>query len=89
MDAYRKVVDEIQQVRDLADAKLAEGLARGEAIGVAKGRRAALLAVLSARGLSVSEQDRARIEGEDDATILDRWIGRATTASSVEEVLSS
>ncbi|MEZ4294058.1 MAG: hypothetical protein R3B70_03705 [Polyangiaceae bacterium] len=41
LDAYRKVIDEILQVRELVDAKLAEGkalgLAEGEALGLAKG----------------------------------------------------
>ena len=54
LDAYRKVFDEIQQVRDLAEAKLAEGEARGEARGEAKGK-AAGLAEGKAAGLAEGE----------------------------------
>jgi predicted transposase/invertase (TIGR01784 family) len=85
LDAYQKVIDEIQQVRELAEAKLAEG----EAIGLIKGKIAALLAVLAARGFSVTEEARARIEACKDAATLDRWIARATTAPSLEDVFTS
>jgi hypothetical protein len=46
-----------------------------------------LLAVLAARGLSVSEEQRARIAACADATILERWTARAATAASAEEAL--
>ena len=89
LDAYQKVIDEIQQVRELAEAKLAEG----EAIGIAKGHKAgkiaALVAVLTARGFSVTEEVRARIDACEDEAILDRWITRATTASSLEAVFTA
>lgn len=88
LDAYEKVSAEIQQVRELVKAKLAEGLAKGEAIGLTKGKVAALLAILAARGVSVSNEARARIETCPDGAILNRWIARAATASSLEEVFS-
>jgi predicted transposase/invertase (TIGR01784 family) len=37
LEAYQKVIDEIQQVRELAEAKWAEGFAKGETTGFAKG----------------------------------------------------
>ncbi|MEZ4308508.1 MAG: hypothetical protein R3F14_10740 [Polyangiaceae bacterium] len=37
LDAYRKVIDEIQQVRELVDAKLAQGLVEGHKAGRAEG----------------------------------------------------
>jgi len=93
MDAYEKVIAEIQQVRELADAKLAEGkaigLAEGEAIGLAKGKIAALLAVLAARGIEVTAEARARIEACTEEATLDRWIARAVTAPSLEDVFTS
>jgi predicted transposase/invertase (TIGR01784 family) len=80
LDAYRKVMDEIQQAREYGDAKEAEGFAKGKA--------AAVLAVLSARGVSVSNEIRSRIEACVDVAMLDRWISRAATAASSEEVFA-
>jgi len=93
LDAYEKVIAEIQQVRELAEAKLAEGeaiglakgLAKGEAIGLAKG----LLAVLEARGISVIGEARTRIEECKDEATLHRWLARATTALSLDDVFAA
>jgi predicted transposase/invertase (TIGR01784 family) len=81
LDAYQKVVDEIQQVRDLAEAKWAEGETAGQA--------RAILALLAARGISVSAEARIQIEECKDPTTLDRWIVRAATASSAEAVMAT
>jgi Uma2 family endonuclease len=48
--------------------------ARGEARGEAHGRAQAILAVLSARGLDVSEATRARVASTTDLALLDRWL---------------
>jgi len=76
-------------VKELVEAKLAEGHKAGLAEGEARGKIAALLAVLTARGLSVTEVARARIGACEDAATLDRWIARAATASSLEDVFTS
>jgi hypothetical protein len=93
LDAYQKVIDEIQQVRELAEAKWAEGNAAGHksglAEGAAAGQIAAILAVLAARGISVTAEARARIEACKDEATLDRWIARAAIAASAEDVLAS
>ncbi len=83
-DAYQKVNDEIQQVRELAEAKWAEGKAEGET----GAKAAAVLAVLAARGISVRAEVRAVIEACKDVVTLDRWIVRAATAASAEEVIA-
>ena len=96
LDAYRKVIDEIQQVQELADAKWAEGkaqgLVEGHKSGLAEGeftgKIAAILAILEARDIVVTAHNRAHIEACKDLVILDRWIKRAATATSVEEVLA-
>jgi hypothetical protein len=61
---------------------LAEGEARGEAKGEAKGKVQAILAVLEARGLTVSEAQRAAIVGCSDLGQLDRWVRQAVTAKT-------
>jgi predicted transposase/invertase (TIGR01784 family) len=93
LDAYQKVIDEIQQVRDLVEAKEAEGLAKGHKSGLAEGRTAgkaeAVLTVLATRGIAVNEAIRARILACSDAAILDQWLTRAVTARSAEDVVGS
>jgi hypothetical protein len=61
---------------------------QGKREGVIEGKREALLEVLAARGLAVSDEERAIIGACVDAEILGRWIGRAARAGSVAEVLS-
>jgi flagellar biosynthesis/type III secretory pathway protein FliH len=80
---------------DFARTYFAQGRAEGEAAGEAKGRvegeakgRAeALLAVLTARGMALDTSTRERIVSCTDSEQLQRWIMRAATASSLQEVL--
>ena len=101
LQAYERVRDEIRQVLEIAAARWAEGKAEGRAEGrdegktegkregEASGRVAAILAVLTARGVSVSAEARTCIEVCKDVITLDRWIARAATAASVDEVLAA
>jgi len=88
LQAYEKARDEIRQVLEIAEARWAEGLAEGETRGEVKAKVAAILRFLAARGVAVSDQVRARIEACKDAVSLDRWIVRAATAASAEEIFS-
>jgi hypothetical protein len=88
LDAYRRVIDEIHQAQELAEARWREGRAAGRAEGGVSAKVAAILAVLAARGIPVPASVRARIEACEDLTTLDRWITRAATAASAEDVLS-
>ena len=88
-------------VRELADAKraegkaegLAEGLAEGHKSGLAKGRTAgkaeAILAVLATRSIAMNEAIRTRILECSDSAILDQWLARAVTARSAEDVVGA
>ena len=87
LDAYQKVIDEIQQVRDLAEAKWAEGRAEGETAGSIKTMAAAILAVLHARGIGIDSEVRAHIMACPDAATLERWLTRAVTAESAASVI--
>ncbi|MBI4703961.1 MAG: hypothetical protein HY744_22870 [Deltaproteobacteria bacterium] len=62
---------------------------QGEARGRAEGRADAVLTVLAARGIGVPEQIRARLLGCGDLAELDRWLARAATCSSAEELLGA
>ena len=65
------------------------GLARGEEIGLAKGEALglanAILIVLSARGMTVSDAVRESILRETDHERLERWIVKATVGTSIDE----
>jgi len=82
LEAYRRAMDEIQQLREYGDMKYAEGLANAR---LAR----ALLAILGARGITVSTEARARIDACKDNATIERWIVRAATVGSVEEVLAA
>lgn len=84
LEAYRKVMDEIQQARDYGAEQRAEGLVEGEAIGKAK----SILAVLAARGVAVSDETRQRILACTDNATLDRWVAHAAVVPSAEEVVA-
>jgi hypothetical protein len=73
---------------DFARTYFGQGLAQGEASGEVKGEARALLAVLAARGLEVDTATRERILGCIDPGLLERWITRAVTASSLGEVFA-
>lgn len=61
---------------------------QGRAEGRAEGEAKALLTVLAARGLDVSDDARARIDDCDDLDQLNLWISRAVTADSVDELFA-
>jgi len=49
--------------------------------------RASLRLVLANRQLTPSQDDEARIEACTDLATLERWLGRASNATSVSDVL--
>jgi hypothetical protein len=61
-------------------------LAEGEAKGRAEGHQAALLVMLRTRGLAPSRDDVRRIRACADVAKLERWIARASVATSMREV---
>jgi len=65
------------------------GEERGEAKGKAEGKAEALLDVLAARGLAVSDAQRQRALACTDLDTLARWLRRAATASSCDEVFGT
>ena len=57
-------------------------------LALTEGLREAVLALLDARGLPCPDDARARVASCFDAETLRRWIARAATAASVDEVLA-
>ncbi|MFO0607501.1 MAG: hypothetical protein U0324_30325 [Polyangiales bacterium] len=66
----------------------ARGKEEGKAEGVAEGKADALLQLLTARGVAVDDEARARILACRDLPTLDRWFLRAVTATSTAAVLA-
>jgi hypothetical protein len=64
------------------------GLERGRREGVELGRRSGLLELIAARGLSLSPEQRGRIEQEHDAEQLLRWLRRAAVATAAADIFS-
>ena len=83
LDAYRKVIDEIQQARDYGAEQRSEGRAEGKA----EGKVEAVLAILAARGIAVDEATRAALAACADPGTLDRYVARALTARSAGDVV--
>ena len=76
---------------DLAKKYVAQGRAEGLTEGRAEGRTEeaarAVLTVLRARGLAVSDAARERILSQKDPERLERWLEKAAVAASVAAVL--
>ncbi len=87
MEAYRRVMDEIQQARDYGNDKLAEGEVKGRVEGRVEEKRDVLLRILARWGIALSDADRARIQACGDAALLDGWIDKALVAKQIGDVL--
>ncbi|MFB8112977.1 MULTISPECIES: RpnC/YadD family protein [Streptomyces] len=72
---------------EIRDEGRAEGEARGRAEGEARGRAEDILLVFDERGIEVPDGIRDTITGCRDLDVLRRWLRRAATADSAEEIL--
>lgn len=59
---------------------------RGEVQGEARGKREALLRLLSRMGISITPEERARIDECTDLPTLDRWFDNAIGARAATDV---
>jgi hypothetical protein len=64
-----------------------DGEARGKADGEARGKADAVLSVLSARDIAVSNEIRSQILACNDVPTLDRWLRRAATLKTAAAVV--
>lgn len=65
-----------------------EGLAEGLAEGRVEGEARAVLAVLDARGIAISDSERAFIQACTDLVLLDEWVRRAATATTTADLFA-
>ena len=95
-EAARKALDMEPQIekffteahRQSYDRGKAEGEAEGEAKGEAKGESKALMMILKQRGMTITNSQQRHILACTDLATLDRWLARALTVASVEELLA-
>lgn len=90
--------EELEQVKEEAaweqtkhDARLEgelEGKRKGRLEGKLEGKAEAVLAVLGARSVRVSDEARARILACQDVAALERYLTRALTAGSIDELMT-
>ena len=69
-----------------AQQLIEEGIARGKVLA-AETLAGSVLEVLSVRGIAMSSADHERVLGTKDPEMLSRWLRRALTASSFDEVV--
>ncbi|SDI04939.1 hypothetical protein [Nonomuraea jiangxiensis] len=82
---FTKSLEDAAEARGQARGEL-RGRAQGMMIGEIEGRVRALLVVLEARGLQISEDYRIKIESCVDNYQLTAWIVHAITAETADEV---
>ena len=66
---------------------LERGLTQGLEQGLTQGLTQGILAVLSARGLEITAEQRARIATTVDPAVVSAWLAAAVSARSVTELL--
>jgi hypothetical protein len=78
-----------EDLDDVLAKGVAQGKVEGKIEGKIEGKRDAILAVLAARRLAVSEAQRTRILTAEDVREIDRWLARAVTAETTAAALAS
>ncbi|MGH3709310.1 MAG: hypothetical protein ACRDRQ_14680, partial [Pseudonocardiaceae bacterium] len=73
---------------DFARRYFSQGRTEGRAEGEARGEAKAVLAFLDARGITVSDDVRARIAACTDLDQLDTWVRRAATATTSQDLFA-
>lgn len=79
------MMGDLEAKAEQAAAKAEQATAKAEQ--ATAGFRETITALLEARGISCSDDVRARLSSCDDVPTLKRWLLRATTASTAAEVL--
>ncbi|HVK64970.1 MAG TPA: hypothetical protein VM694_10860, partial [Polyangium sp.] len=65
-----------------------KGELRGKLEGMLAGKRDALLRLLARAGISLAEDDRARIDACTDTDTLDRWVENVLGAKTSRDVFA-
>jgi hypothetical protein len=76
-----------EYLSDFARRYVDQGRTEGRTEGRAEGEAKALLAILNARGIPVPDDVHTRITTCTDLDQLDTWISRASTATTIHDIL--
>src|SRR4051812_46324961 len=87
-DALRSTVRKVQSMAPQLRKFFSETQRRFHNEGKAEGKAESVLVVLSQRGLVPTSEQQRRIALCTDAAALDRWLKRALTAASIDELLA-
>jgi len=85
-DAARKAIEMQPGLDKFFTETQRRNYERGKAEGKAEGEAAALLKILMRRGLTLTADQRRHIVECTDLVMLEHWLDRALTASSIEEL---
>jgi predicted transposase YdaD len=72
----------------IAKEHFGRGKKEGKREGRQEGEAEAILLVLEARGLAVTDAERERITGCNDLKQLKRWVSRAATAGKASDLFA-
>ena len=78
-----------QEFENFQQEAYRQGMSQGMSQGKAQGKAEGVLAVLGAKGIAVSDALRERIRACTDLDTLQRWLVRAATATTVEDVVGA
>jgi len=87
-EAYDRAKMAEQDARGALTVAHHEGVATGKREGKLEGKREALVRLLARAGLTLTDNDRARIQACSDAPTLDRWLDNVLGAKTVADALS-
>jgi hypothetical protein len=73
-------------VESFVDEGIRQGIEQGIEQGKARGEAAALLKLLKARGIDLTEEQHDAVTSSTDLEEIDRWFDRALTATSANGV---
>jgi hypothetical protein len=88
-EAARKAIEMQPGLEKFFTRAQRQNFERGRAEGVAKGKAEALLKIVTQRGLTLTAEQRRRIMGCTDVAMLERWLDRALSVSSVAELTAA
>jgi hypothetical protein len=73
-------------VESFVDEGIRQGIEKGIEQGKARGEAAALLKLLKARGVDLTEKQHDAVTSSNDLKEIDRWFDRALTATSADDI---
>jgi hypothetical protein len=86
--AARKAIEMHPRLEKFLTETQRQQLQQSRAEGRAEGEAAALLKILTRRGLELTPEQRRRITECTELAVLERWIDRSLSAGSIDEVLA-